>query len=80
MKAWNMSEFVSAHAACESFPRQMNSRQRVEASLRQLERDRALLQQQSGESLRKAEIEVDRKRILENEREHPMTSDCHRLD
>uniref|UniRef100_A0A3Q3B1U2 non-specific serine/threonine protein kinase n=1 Tax=Kryptolebias marmoratus TaxID=37003 RepID=A0A3Q3B1U2_KRYMA len=46
---------------------QMNSRQKVEASLRQLERERALLQHQSAESLRKTEIEVDRKRILENE-------------
>uniref|UniRef100_A0A3Q1EZW1 Rho-associated protein kinase 2 n=1 Tax=Acanthochromis polyacanthus TaxID=80966 RepID=A0A3Q1EZW1_9TELE len=48
-------------------PHQMNSRQRVEASLRQLERDRALLQHQSAESLRKVEIETDRKRSLENE-------------
>lgn len=69
-----MSKFVSAHFVCGSLPHQMNSRQKVEASLRQLERERALLQQQSGESLRKAEIEVDRKRILENECEHLMTS------
>uniref|UniRef100_A0A3B5BBD6 Rho-associated protein kinase 2 n=1 Tax=Stegastes partitus TaxID=144197 RepID=A0A3B5BBD6_9TELE len=47
--------------------RQMNSRQRVEASLRQLERERALLQHQSAENLRKVEIEADRKRGLENE-------------
>ncbi|XP_051816808.1 rho-associated protein kinase 2-like isoform X3 [Acanthochromis polyacanthus] len=47
--------------------KEMNSRQRVEASLRQLERDRALLQHQSAESLRKVEIETDRKRSLENE-------------
>uniref|UniRef100_A0A8C6MC14 non-specific serine/threonine protein kinase n=1 Tax=Nothobranchius furzeri TaxID=105023 RepID=A0A8C6MC14_NOTFU len=46
---------------------QMNSRQKVEASLRQLERERALLQHQSAESLRKAEMESDRKRSLENE-------------
>uniref|UniRef100_A0A665W5R3 non-specific serine/threonine protein kinase n=1 Tax=Echeneis naucrates TaxID=173247 RepID=A0A665W5R3_ECHNA len=45
----------------------MNSRQRVEASLRQLEMERALLQHQSAESLRKVEIETDRKRSLENE-------------
>ncbi|XP_028252576.1 rho-associated protein kinase 2-like isoform X3 [Parambassis ranga] len=47
--------------------KEMNSRQRVEASLRQLERERALLQHQSAESLRKVEIESDRKRSLENE-------------
>ncbi|KAK2890078.1 rho-associated protein kinase 2-like isoform X2 [Channa argus] len=46
---------------------EMNSRQRVEASLRQLERERALLQHQSTENLRKVEIETDRKRSLENE-------------
>ncbi|KAK2856137.1 hypothetical protein Q5P01_004872 [Channa striata] len=46
---------------------EMNSRQRVEASLRQLERERALLQHQSAENLRKVEIESDRKRSLENE-------------
>uniref|UniRef100_A0A3Q0RXS9 Rho-associated protein kinase 2 n=1 Tax=Amphilophus citrinellus TaxID=61819 RepID=A0A3Q0RXS9_AMPCI len=45
----------------------MNSRQKVEASLRQLERERALLQHQSAENLRKVEIETDRKRSLENE-------------
>uniref|UniRef100_A0A669EMK5 non-specific serine/threonine protein kinase n=1 Tax=Oreochromis niloticus TaxID=8128 RepID=A0A669EMK5_ORENI len=43
------------------------SRQKVEASLRQLERERALLQHQSAENLRKVEIETDRKRSLENE-------------
>lgn len=47
---------------------QMSSRQKVEASLRQLERERALLQHQSAENLRKVEIESDRKRGLENER------------
>uniref|UniRef100_H2MBM6 non-specific serine/threonine protein kinase n=1 Tax=Oryzias latipes TaxID=8090 RepID=H2MBM6_ORYLA len=47
--------------------RHMNSRQRVEASLRQLERERALLQHQSAESLRKVELEAGRKRSLENE-------------
>ncbi|XP_069370860.1 rho-associated protein kinase 2-like isoform X3 [Paralichthys olivaceus] len=46
---------------------EMNSRQRVEASLRQLERERALLQHQSADNLRKVEIETDRKRGLENE-------------
>ncbi|XP_053192423.1 rho-associated protein kinase 2-like isoform X2 [Scomber japonicus] len=47
--------------------KEMNSRQKVEASLRQLERERALLQHQSAENLRKVEIESDRKRSLENE-------------
>ncbi|XP_041661527.1 rho-associated protein kinase 2-like isoform X2 [Cheilinus undulatus] len=47
--------------------KEMNSRQKVEASLRQLERERALLQHQSSENLRKVEIEMDRKRSLENE-------------
>ncbi|XP_062292645.1 rho-associated protein kinase 2-like isoform X2 [Scomber scombrus] len=47
--------------------KEMSSRQRVEASLRQLERERALLQHQSAENLRKVEIESDRKRGLENE-------------
>lgn len=74
-----MSKFVSAHFVCEFFLHQMNSRQKVEASLRQLERERTLLQHQSTESVRKAEIEVDRKRILENECEHPNTSDCHNI-
>uniref|UniRef100_A0A8D3B6L0 non-specific serine/threonine protein kinase n=1 Tax=Scophthalmus maximus TaxID=52904 RepID=A0A8D3B6L0_SCOMX len=40
---------------------------KVEASLRQLERERALLQHQSAENLRKVEMESDRKRGLENE-------------
>ncbi|XP_039873533.1 rho-associated protein kinase 2-like isoform X3 [Simochromis diagramma] len=47
--------------------KEMNGRQKVEASLRQLERERALLQHQSAENLRKVEIETDRKRSLENE-------------
>ncbi|XP_068593493.1 rho-associated protein kinase 2-like isoform X1 [Cebidichthys violaceus] len=47
--------------------KEMSSRQKVEASLRQLERERALLQLQSAENLRKVEIESDRKRSLENE-------------
>ncbi|XP_029281101.1 rho-associated protein kinase 2-like isoform X2 [Cottoperca gobio] len=47
--------------------KEMSSRQKVEASLRQLERERALLQHQSAENLRKVEIETDRKRSLENE-------------
>ncbi|KAM8847516.1 rho-associated protein kinase 2-like isoform 3-T3 [Synchiropus picturatus] len=47
--------------------KEMNSRQRVEASLRQMERERALLQHQSTEHQRKVELEMDRKRSLENE-------------
>ncbi|XP_027895835.1 rho-associated protein kinase 2-like isoform X5 [Xiphophorus couchianus] len=47
--------------------KEMNSRQKVEASMRQLERERALLQHQSVENQRKVEMEADRKRILENE-------------
>ncbi|XP_065819814.1 rho-associated protein kinase 2 isoform X2 [Labrus bergylta] len=47
--------------------KEMSSRQKVEASLRQLERERALLQHQSADQLRKVEIESDRKRGLENE-------------
>ncbi|XP_056150984.1 rho-associated protein kinase 2-like [Lampris incognitus] len=46
---------------------EMSSRQRVESSLRQLERERALLQHQSAENQRKVDIEMDRKRSLENE-------------
>ncbi|XP_036003220.1 rho-associated protein kinase 2 isoform X3 [Fundulus heteroclitus] len=47
--------------------KEMNSRQKVEDTLRQLERAQALLQHQSAENLRKVEVEADRKRILENE-------------
>ncbi|XP_077567732.1 rho-associated protein kinase 2-like isoform X3 [Stigmatopora nigra] len=47
--------------------KEMSSKQRVEASLRQMERERALLQHQSSENQRKVEIEADRKRGLENE-------------
>nr|XP_057912480.1 rho-associated protein kinase 2-like isoform X2 [Doryrhamphus excisus] len=47
--------------------KEMNSRQLMEASLRQMERDRVLLQHQSSENQRKVEIETDRKRGLENE-------------
>ncbi|KAL6095871.1 rock2 [Pungitius sinensis] len=51
----------------KEFDKEMSSRQKVEASLRQLEREKALLQHQSAENLRKVEIESDRKRSLENE-------------
>uniref|UniRef100_A0A8C4I523 Rho-associated protein kinase 2 n=1 Tax=Dicentrarchus labrax TaxID=13489 RepID=A0A8C4I523_DICLA len=43
------------------------SRKNLESSLRQLEREKALLQHKSLESHRKAESEADRKRCLENE-------------
>uniref|UniRef100_A0A3Q3IJL1 Rho-associated protein kinase 2 n=1 Tax=Monopterus albus TaxID=43700 RepID=A0A3Q3IJL1_MONAL len=44
-----------------------DSRKNLESSLRQLEREKALLQHKSLESHRKAESEADRKRCLENE-------------
>ncbi|KAJ7988069.1 hypothetical protein DPEC_G00319810 [Dallia pectoralis] len=46
---------------------EMSSRQRVESSLRQMEKDRVLLQHQSTENLRRVELEGERKRSLENE-------------
>ncbi|XP_049337123.1 rho-associated protein kinase 2 isoform X2 [Astyanax mexicanus] len=46
---------------------EINSRKALESSLRQLEREKALLQHKSVESHRKAESEADRKRCLENE-------------
>lgn len=47
----------------------MSSRKSLETILRQLEREKALLQHKSQESHRKAESEADRKRCLENEGE-----------
>lgn len=46
---------------------QVNCRKGLESNLRQLEREKALLQHKSLESHRKAESEADRKRCLENE-------------
>lgn len=46
---------------------QVSGRKNLESSLRQLEREKALLQHKSLESHRKAESEADRKRCLENE-------------
>uniref|UniRef100_A0A671LUN9 non-specific serine/threonine protein kinase n=1 Tax=Sinocyclocheilus anshuiensis TaxID=1608454 RepID=A0A671LUN9_9TELE len=46
---------------------EINSRKGLEATLRQLEREKALLQHKSVESHRRAESEADRKRCLENE-------------
>uniref|UniRef100_A0A665W4K4 non-specific serine/threonine protein kinase n=1 Tax=Echeneis naucrates TaxID=173247 RepID=A0A665W4K4_ECHNA len=45
----------------------VGGRKNLESSLRQLEREKALLQHKSLESHRKAESEADRKRCLENE-------------
>ncbi|XP_056094635.1 rho-associated protein kinase 2 isoform X3 [Rhinichthys klamathensis goyatoka] len=46
---------------------EINGRKVLETSLRQLEREKALLQHKSVESHRRAESEADRKRCLENE-------------
>ncbi|XP_026088883.1 rho-associated protein kinase 2-like isoform X1 [Carassius auratus] len=46
---------------------EVNVRQAVEDTLRELERDKALLTHQRSQSIRKAGLETDRKRLLENE-------------
>ncbi|XP_068573792.1 rho-associated protein kinase 2 isoform X2 [Cebidichthys violaceus] len=46
---------------------EVSSRKNLESTLRQLEREKALLQHKGLESHRKAESEADRKRCLENE-------------
>ncbi|XP_068437169.1 rho-associated protein kinase 2 isoform X3 [Clinocottus analis] len=46
---------------------EVSGRKNLESTLRQLEREKALLQHKSLESNRKAESEADRKRCLENE-------------
>ncbi|XP_061751723.1 rho-associated protein kinase 2 isoform X2 [Nerophis ophidion] len=46
---------------------EVSSRKNLESSLRQMEREKALLQHKSLEGHRKAESEADRKRCLENE-------------
>uniref|UniRef100_A0A672P501 Rho-associated protein kinase n=1 Tax=Sinocyclocheilus grahami TaxID=75366 RepID=A0A672P501_SINGR len=46
---------------------QVNARQAVEDSLRELEKEKALLTHQRSASIRKAGLETDRKRLLENE-------------
>ncbi|XP_037342104.2 rho-associated protein kinase 2 isoform X1 [Pungitius pungitius] len=46
---------------------EVSGRKNLEAALRQMEREKALLQHKSLESSRKAEGEADRKRALENE-------------
>uniref|UniRef100_A0A3Q0RV41 Rho-associated protein kinase 2 n=1 Tax=Amphilophus citrinellus TaxID=61819 RepID=A0A3Q0RV41_AMPCI len=52
---------------CKEHCISVSSRKNLESSLRQLEREKALLQHKSLESHRKAESEADRKRCLENE-------------
>ncbi len=49
---------------------QVNARQAVEDSLRELEKEKALLKHQRSASVRKAGQETDRKRLLENEGEN----------
>lgn len=46
---------------------QITSRKNVESAVRQLEREKALLQHKNTEYQRKAEHEADKKRNLENE-------------
>uniref|UniRef100_A0AAY4D306 non-specific serine/threonine protein kinase n=1 Tax=Denticeps clupeoides TaxID=299321 RepID=A0AAY4D306_9TELE len=46
---------------------ELNVRKQVESSLRQLEREKAMLQHQRTESSRKIEHQADKKRLLENE-------------
>lgn len=59
----------------------VSGRKNLESTLRQLEREKALLQHKSLESHRKAESEADRKRCLENEGDirravdHPLIQD-----
>lgn len=48
----------------------MNARQAAEESLRELEKEKALLKHQRTASIRKAGLETDRKRVLENEGEN----------
>ncbi|KAM6968837.1 rho-associated protein kinase 2 isoform 2-T2 [Tautogolabrus adspersus] len=52
---------------CKELEDEVSSRKSLESSLRQLEREKALLQHKSLDSHRKAESEADRKRCLENE-------------
>lgn len=52
----------------------MSVRHRAEDSLRKLEREKALLQHQNTENLRKAELETERKRGLENEGQYTSES------
>uniref|UniRef100_A0A8C2EAN2 non-specific serine/threonine protein kinase n=1 Tax=Cyprinus carpio TaxID=7962 RepID=A0A8C2EAN2_CYPCA len=48
---------------------QVNARQAAEESLRELEKEKALLKHQRSASIRKAGQETDKKRLLENEEE-----------
>lgn len=49
---------------------QVNARQAAEESLRELEKEKALLKHQRSASIRKAGQETDKKRLLENEGEN----------
>ncbi|XP_068608289.1 rho-associated protein kinase 2, partial [Brachionichthys hirsutus] len=53
--------------ASKELEEEVSCRKNLESSLRQLEREKALLQHKSLESHRKAESEADRRRCLENE-------------
>uniref|UniRef100_A0A8C9YKD1 Rho-associated protein kinase 2 n=1 Tax=Sander lucioperca TaxID=283035 RepID=A0A8C9YKD1_SANLU len=65
------SDLENKHSRLDKISKELeeevNSRKNLESSLRQLEREKALLQHKSLESHRKAESEADRKRCLENE-------------
>uniref|UniRef100_A0A673CI53 Rho-associated protein kinase n=1 Tax=Sphaeramia orbicularis TaxID=375764 RepID=A0A673CI53_9TELE len=64
-------KYRSASSRCDKISKELeeevSSRKNLESTLRQLEREKALLQHKSLESHRKAENEADRKRCLENE-------------
>ncbi|TRY98817.1 hypothetical protein DNTS_021087, partial [Danionella cerebrum] len=61
------SNFSRLEKMTKDLDEEINSRKGLETTLRQLEREKALLQHKSVESHRRAESEADRKRSLENE-------------
>ncbi|XP_058651630.1 rho-associated protein kinase 2 isoform X4 [Onychostoma macrolepis] len=61
------SNFSRLEKITKELDEEINSRKGLETTLRQLEREKALLQHKSVESHRRAESEADRKRCLENE-------------
>ncbi|XP_051945717.1 rho-associated protein kinase 2-like [Xyrauchen texanus] len=61
------SNFNRLDKITKELDEEINGRKALETSLRQLEREKALLQHKSVESHRRAESEADRKRSLENE-------------
>lgn len=61
------SNFSRLEKITKELDEEINGRKVLETSLRQLEREKALLQHKSVESHRRAESEADRKRCLENE-------------